>query len=148
MCISLVLLAASLVALGLGFVWIRISYLRYCAEADRIDFLRKTVSENESRLRDILAAFDREFGEGISGTISHNVRTKVDFSMSAIRTLTLEDQARETERLFKMTYETWVRATRNPDDVPSIVSPLNMFCKEIARRKIEILKDLSAPGES
>ena len=141
--ILLVSLAVVLLLLTIGAVWIRSAYLKYCAEMDAFDALQNSVSENERKIHELLSAFDRDFGGGLGGSISHNVRTKVEFSLSAIGTLPLEEQAPEADRLFKMTYETWERTKRNPDDVASITAPLSTFCKEIARRKIDILKNLA-----
>lgn len=127
----------------LGFFGLRRSYRKYCAEMDRKDELRNECLRNEERIRTFMSWFDRSYGNGSPGTISFNVRTKVDFSLSTIGTLPLEIQAKEYELLYKMLYETWNRTNKDPNDVIAITSPLSNFCRELATRKMEIIRKLA-----
>jgi hypothetical protein len=131
-----------------SIVFLRTSYREYCERMDRLDYFRKIVSRNETEIKNLLSNFDREYGEGISGSISHNVRQKVEFSLNTIGTLPLEDQAAETKKLYDMTYETLGRARWNPDDVLAITAPLNSYCKELARKKLDIIKKLAKEEET
>ena len=125
------------------FLFVRAEYRKYCREMDEKESKEKAVSLNEGMTRSLLEAFDARFGDGMNGTISGNVRTKVEFSLSTIGTMPLDEQVRESKRLYDMAYETWNRAIGNPDDVISVTAPLNSFCKEIARKKLEIIRKLS-----
>ena len=141
------ILASVTVSLGV-VLWIRKSYRDYCVRMDRLDALREIVSKNESAINGLLSRLDSDYGGGISGSISHNVRQKVEFSLNTIGTLPLEDQVRESKTLYDMTYETWERIRRNPDDILAVTSPLNSYCKEIARKKLNIIKKLAKEEET
>ena len=132
-----------IVIVFLGFAGLRRSYRKYCAEMDRKDELRNECLRNEKNVKILVEWFNDSYGNGSPGTISFNVRTKVDFSLSTIGTMPLEDQAREYDLLYKMLYETWNRTNANPEDVAAITSPLSNFCRELAGRKMKLIRKLA-----
>jgi hypothetical protein len=127
----------------LGFLGLRRSYRKYCAEMDRKDELRNECLRNEKNVKILVKRFNDSYGNGSPGTISFNVRMKVGFSLSTIGTMPLEDQAREYDLLYKMLYETWNRTNANPEDVAAITSPLSNFCRELAGRKMKLIRKLA-----
>lgn len=141
--IATLVVAGVLMAVFAGFLWIRGQYRKYCAMKDLEDELNFKLSSFESRISAMLSSLDANYGGGISGSISKNVRDKVDFSLTTLRTLSLYDRVPLMERLYGMVYETCVRIAKNRDDVEAITSPLNSFCREIARKKLDLIKSLS-----
>lgn len=123
-------------------IWIRREYRKYCREAEEREDLERKRGQLTEKIQEILRNFDLFFGNGNSGTISFNVRTKAEFALSIIEKMSLEDQVAEYTRLYNMLYETWDRSDRDPNDVISIVSPLNTVCSEIARRKIGTIRKI------
>jgi hypothetical protein len=129
-------------AFSLGFLWIRGKYRKYCSEMDEEDRLRSETSSYEKRISAMVASITAAYGGGLSGTISRNVRDKVDFSLNILKTFPVADRARLTERLYGLVYETCTRIESNPEDVMAVTSPLTNFCMEIGRNKIEFIRKI------